>query len=156
MPDSARTGDRARCAIDLWAVAQPSLVSRRLLQSDFVEVEVDYARRIVVLRRSSNAFRNSAEVDQTIAELAKAVPDRVRAGHQILIDMRGAPVRANPELDTAFERYRAETERGFERVAVLVESTLGKIRSDRLKQTAKAEVGIFLSLDEALSWLIER
>jgi hypothetical protein len=137
-------------------LAQPSLVTRRLLRNDFVEVEVDYARRIVVLRRSANVFRNSAEVDQTIAELAKAVPDRVRAGHQILLDMRGAPVRANPELDTAFERYRAETERGFGRVAVVVESTLGKIRSDRLKATSKAEVGIFLSLDEALSWLMER
>ena len=117
---------------------------------------MDYARRIVILRRSANAFRNSAEVDRTIVDLASAVSDRVRSGASILLDMRDAPVRTNPELDTAFERYRAETERGFERVAVVVESTLGKIRSDRLKQTSQADVGIFLSLDEGLSWLLGR
>jgi hypothetical protein len=133
-----------------------SLTMRRLLSNDFVVVDVDYARRLVVLRRSANAFRHPADVDRTIVDLTSAVPDRMRAGAGILLDMRDAPVRANPELETAFERYRTETERGFARVAVVVESTLGKIRSDRLKQTARAEVGIFLSLEDGIAWLLER
>jgi len=41
-------------------------------------------------------------------------------------------------------------------LAVLVESTLGKVRSDRLKETSKAEVRIFLSFDEALGWLLNQ
>jgi hypothetical protein len=138
------------------AVPLPSLTTRQLLRTEFVEVEVDYVRRIVILRRSANAFRHPAEVDRTIVDLTNAVPDRMRSGAGILLDMRDAPVRANPELETAFERYRSETERGFARVAVVVESTLGKIRSDRLKQTSRAEVGIFLSLDEGITWLLAR
>jgi hypothetical protein len=138
------------------AVPLPSLTTRQLLRNEFVEVEVDYVRRIVLLRRSANPFRHPTEFDRTIVDLTNAVPDRVRSGAGILLDMRDAPVRANPELETAFERYRSETERGFARVAVVVESTLGKIRSDRLKQTARAEVEIFLSLDDGIAWLLKR
>jgi hypothetical protein len=137
-------------------VPAPNLNSRRVLRNDFVEVEVDYSRRIVVLQRSAVPFRQPEDIDRTIVELAQAVPDHLRSGSRILIDMRQAPTRPKPELDTAFQRYRTETERGFERVAVVVESTLGKVRSDRLKSTTETEVQIFQALEAARSWLLER
>jgi hypothetical protein len=133
-----------------------NLVNRRVLKNDFIEVEIDYSRRVVILTRSANAFRQPDEIDRTIAELTQALPDHVRTGSRILIDMRQGPTRPKPELDTAFERFRTETERRFERVAVLVESALGKVRSDRLKSTAETEVRIFQTLDDARAWLTER
>jgi hypothetical protein len=137
-------------------VLPPKLITRRLLGNEFVEAEVDARRKIVVLRRSASAFRQLADIEQTIADLAGALPERMRAGFSILIDMRDAPMRASPELDGAFQRYRNETERGFERVAVVVQSALGKIRSDRLKETSNVQVEVFLSIEDALVWLLEQ
>jgi hypothetical protein len=134
----------------------PNLANRRVLKNDFIEAEVDYSRRIVIVTRNATAFRQPDEIDRTIAELTQALPDHLRTGSRILIDMRQGPTRPKPELDTAFERFRTETERGFERVAVLVESALGKVRSDRLKSTADTEVRIFQSLDDARAWLAQR
>jgi len=133
-----------------------NFVNRRVMKNDFVEVEVDYSRRLVIVTRSSNPFRQPGEIDRTIAELTQALPDHLRVGAKILIDMRKAPTRPKPELDMAFERFRTETERGFVRVGVLVESALGKVRSDRLKSTAETEVRIFRSLEDARAWLTER
>ena len=70
--------------------------------------------------------------------------------------MRDAPMRTSPELDGAFQRFRNETERGFERVAVVAQSALGRIRSDRLKETSKVEVEVFRSIDDAVVWLLEQ
>lgn len=137
-------------------MAATNLAKRPVLRNEFIEVEVDYSRRIVFLRRSASPFRHPEAIDRTIAELAQALPDRVRARSGILLDMRQGPTRPKPELDTAFQRYRSETERGFDRVAVVVESALGKVRSDRLKATSEVEVQIFQSPDDAESWLMER
>jgi hypothetical protein len=134
-------------------VALANLVAKSLLRTRYVTVEIDYSRRILILHRSSLAFRRLEEIDQTIAELRRAVSDTSRATCGVLIDMRDAPTRVQPSFDQGFQRYRDETERGFARIAVLVQTTLGKLRSDRLAETCRMPMEIFQSVDEALEWL---
>jgi len=113
-----------------------------------------FADKVVVVRRTAAPFARIADIDRAIDVLAKALPADRRKGHAVLIDMRTAPVRTDPSLEPAFARYRAETERGFERAVVVVDTVVGRIRSDRLGQTTQIPLDIVATLDEA--WKILR
>jgi hypothetical protein len=103
--------------------------------------------RILLLTRTAQLFQTPLELDQCATELLAALPRDTRSGWRHLIDMRQAPVRVHPSLDPAFDRFRAETEIGFARVAVIVETPLGRVRADRL---AKPTSRIVDSIEEAL------
>ena len=119
-----------------------------LVRSEFVELDVHFADKVVVVRRTALPFAKSADIDLAIAVIAKALPAYRRRGHAVLIDMRAAPLRTDPSLDPAFARYRAETERGFERAVVVVDTVLGRIRSDRLGQTTRIRLDIVATLED--------
>jgi hypothetical protein len=120
-----------------------------LIRNEFVELDVHFGERVVVIRRTAERFARVADVDNAIEAIARALPLERRQGHAVLIDMRVAPVRTDPALEPAFARYRVETERGFERVVVVVTSVVGRIRSDRLGQVTRIPLTIVGSLEEA-------
>jgi hypothetical protein len=124
-----------------------------VLRNEFVELDVHYADKVVVIRRTEQRFARVADVDTAIDALARALPAARRSGYAALIDMRVAPLRTDPSLEPAFARYRAETERGFERVVVVVSTVVGRARSDRLGQAAQIPLSIVGSLDEAWTLL---
>ncbi|HEX5099003.1 MAG TPA: hypothetical protein VFV94_05860 [Polyangiaceae bacterium] len=71
----------------------------------------------------------------------------------MLSDCREGPVRVHPALEPAFARYRDETMRGFLRAAVIVKTTLGRIRGDRLGDSAPVPSLITESVEEALRFV---
>lgn len=124
-----------------------------MLETPFVRVTIDYVARVVHLHRSKRPFRTLDEVEETTRALATALPPHRRSGFGMLIDMRVAPERVTQALEPAFDRFRSETERGFERAAVVVASTLGRARSQRLQRSARVPILVADSLDEALEFL---
>ncbi len=132
------------------------MVSRgtSLLRSDLVEMDIHFADKVVVVRRTAVQFARVADLDRAVELIAGALPSERRRGYSVLLDMRIAPLRTDPSLEPAFARYRAETERGFERVVVVVATVVGRIRSDRLGQTTRIPINIVASIDEA--WTILR
>jgi len=124
------------------------------VRNEFVELERHFADKVVVVRRTATPFSRIADIDRTINVLASALPADRRQGHSVLIDMRAAPLRTDPSLEPAFARYRAETERGFERAVVVVGTVLGRIRSDRLGQTTRIQLDLVATIEEA--WKILR
>lgn len=86
-----------------------------LWRNEFVELEVSYADKIVLVRRTAAPFTRLGDIEATTEALARALPTERRKQHGVLVDMRLAPVRTDPSLEPAFERYRREVERGFER-----------------------------------------
>jgi hypothetical protein len=131
-------------------LALSRLNTRVLLKTPHLQAEVDYARRIVLLTRSALPFEKVEEIESLIVELHSKVPDSVRAGSAVLIDMREGPTRVHPALDPAFTRFRSETERAFSKVVVVVKTAIGKIRSDRLAETCHRPLAITDDFDEGL------
>jgi hypothetical protein len=149
-----RSHARARSATSVaWKLYTGHISKNELLDNPFVRVTIDYVARVVRLHRTERAFTTLDEIEQTITALAAALPSHRRDGFGVLIDMRVAPERVTPALEPAFDRFRAETERGFARAAVVVTSTLGRARSTRLQRTARVPILIADSLTEALEFL---
>jgi len=125
-----------------------------LLRNEFVELEVSFTDKVVIVRRTALPFARLADIESTTDALARALPIERRKNHSVLLDMRLAPVRTDASLEPAFSRYRSETERGFERAVLVVTSVVGRMRSERLRQGTQIPVTIVGSLEEA--WTVLR
>jgi hypothetical protein len=123
------------------------------LRNAHLSVRLVQGPRIVVLTRTSEPFQNVAEIERCIEDFSKAVPMAGRAGWRIIIDMRVAPTRVHPALDPAFARFRKETQLGFLRAAVIVETPLGRVRAERLANTSHVSVRVVSSVEEAVGFL---
>jgi len=128
-------------------------VGALLLSGDHLSVRVFRTQRLALFTRTSAPFLTAAEVERCINDLARVLPASDRAGWRVLIDMRLSPIRVDPALDPAYERLRRETHAGFERVAVVVTTPLGRMRAERLSKGASIPVAIVGSLDEAFAFL---
>jgi hypothetical protein len=118
-----------------------------VVRNAFLTVRRFPTARILLLTRTSQPFQTPSELDHCVSELFRGLPRESRSSWRNLIDMRQAPIRVHPSLDPAFDRFRAETEVGFVRVAVIVETPLGRVRADRLANPASRIVD---SIEEAL------
>ena len=128
-------------------------VGALLLNGDHLSVRVFRTPRLALLTRTSTPFLTAADVERCINDLARALPAAERAGWRVLIDMRLSPIRVDPSLEPVFERLRRETHVGFERVAVVVTTPLGRIRAERLSKGAAVPLAVLGSLDEAFAYL---
>lgn len=128
-------------------------VGALLLSNAHFSVRAFRAPRLAVLTRTSAPFQTAADVEQCINDLSRCLPAAERAGWRVLIDMRLSPIRVDPALDPAYERLRRETHAGFERVAVVVATPLGRMRAERLARGATVTLAVVGTMDEAFAFL---
>ena len=109
-----------------------------LLANKFWTMEENAERGYVVLARSAEPIKSIEEFislnDQIIAKM--------RADHKdygIVVDMRQAPPRNDPDFENAMHRLRLECSNLFSRVAVLLESSMGVLQVNRLARNENAE-----------------
>jgi hypothetical protein len=126
-----------------------------LFRNQHLTIACDRGQRILVITRSSKPFERVEEIDAVRLSLAKVFPAAQRVAYSILNDYRLGPVRVHPAHEPAFGRFRTETELGFTRAAHLVATPVGRVRSDRLRETAALPSKMFHTLDEALAFLIQ-
>jgi hypothetical protein len=119
----------------------------------YLSARLFQAARVVLLVRTSEPFRSVSDVEQCIADFARFIPASRRAQWRIIIDMRLGPTRVDPSLDPAFERFRKETHAGFSRLAVVVNTPLGRLRAERLSNVSDVPHCVVGSLEEALVFI---
>jgi hypothetical protein len=124
-----------------------------LLHTEYLTLRLSSAQRLVVLERSALPFTRVQELEGATEAVARALPVLRRRGLRILIDMRNGPLRVAPSFEPAFARYRQETERGFDRVAVVVSTTLGRVRGDRMAASCSIPIAVVGSTEEGLAFL---
>jgi hypothetical protein len=89
--------------------------------------------------------RSAAPVD-TIPDLIaqnEEVIARIRpehAGFGVVVDMRQAVPRNDPEFENAMQQLRQELQSRFRRLAVLIESAMGVLQVDRLTRIEGTQV----------------
>ncbi|HEX2730863.1 MAG TPA: hypothetical protein VHM70_04630 [Polyangiaceae bacterium] len=110
---------------------------------------------VVLVRRSSLEFSDSAEVDRERERVRGILDGLGRAGKRLLIDSRQAPLSTDARMSDAFRKLREELARGFDRTAVVVASKLGVLQAGRLLADMRIDgsKGIFESEQAALQYL---
>jgi hypothetical protein len=71
----------------------------------------------------------------------------------LLVDLRAATGRNDPEFETAHGAERAKLMHAFRRVAMLVRSQVGKLQVTRLAESDGGEYKVFYDRVAALAWL---
>ncbi len=131
--------------------------------SRFAEISLRYYRierredGIVVVRRLTAPFDSAEELERE-REGIRVVLDRQGRKHTpLLIDSRCAPTRTDFELKEPFRRLRREIQRGFSRVAVLVDSKLGVLQATRIaREDAFPEpLRVYDNEEQALTALLD-
>ena len=78
-----------------------------------------------------------------------------RERYGLLIDVRAAPGRNDPEFEKQFEPMRQRMQRGFRRVAVVVKSVHGKLQVQRYAREDGIPNAAFDDRSAAVKWLEE-
>ena len=101
-----------------------------LLSNEHFEI-VDEGR-VVHAKRTARGFDSIDEVRAAHTEVV-ALFDRVgRRGRRLMLDLRLAPGRMDPEFERAMKGFRPRIVGGWDRCAVLVKSALGGLQVRRL------------------------
>jgi hypothetical protein len=131
---------------------------RVLLRNRHYVLEERLGERIVVAVRNAVPFASQAEVDASCGELMTALDRFGRSTSALLMDSRLAPGRSDPSFEAWFAPYRGGMLVGFLRSAVLVQSAVGRLHTDRLLRMdnhPEAKVRSFVEEATALEWLRE-
>lgn len=105
-----------------------------LLESPFFEV-VYTSEGFVYVARTDRGFTSAGELDTAHRDLAAALDRLPRKRLGLLVDLRRAPARNDPEFERQMPEHRARLFEGFARRAVLVKSAVGKLHVQRHAQS---------------------
>ncbi len=110
---------------------------------------------IVLLVRTSVPFSSPLDATRACLPLMAALAPYQRQGHRLLLDSREAVGNNDPEYETWFARFRRELIVGFQQTAVVVQTHVGTLQTQRLLTAdgARAHAVVFNALSEALAFL---
>ncbi len=133
---------------------------RTLYQSPHFRIEVR-PDDIVVLTRSAEPFGSAEEIDSTCMPVQLTLNHVGRRGKRLLVDTRAAVGNNNPAFEVAFAAHRQRMVQGFAKVAIVVQTAIGKLQNQRLvgepslaqDRSAPGEMRVFMNIEDALAYL---
>ena len=126
-----------------------------LVVTPHFSVTVDEHRRQCRVIRSGVPLM-ADEVHAAVVPVMRAVATLESNQWRLLLDIRGAPMRNDAELERAFDVEIYAMVRRFEKWAVLVKTSAGALQVSRVSRTGgHHEPTLFRSEDLALAWLEE-
>ncbi|XYH92905.1 hypothetical protein ACMHYB_34220 [Sorangium sp. So ce1128] len=102
-----------------------------ILRNAHYVVTVDPAAQLVRITRSALPSESPAQFEERWMEVSRALDRAGRNGLSLLVDLRAAAGRNDPEFEAAMQRLRPIVMRGFRRVAILVRTTVGALQIQR-------------------------
>ena len=108
---------------------------------------------IIQVERSAAPFPTPQVLERRFSALIRSLDPLDRPKHALLIDLRSVAGRNDPEFERRIEPGRVRLQRGFRRVAVLVNSVVGQLQVQRHAVQDKATLRTFLDHAKALEWL---
>ena len=104
--------------------------------------------------RSAQRFEDEEQVRSERLNIG-LILDAMGRGSALLVDSRLAPASTDFEHGAEFKALRREVERGFARVAVLVQTKLGVLQANRLRPEDSARImRVFDDEKEAIAFLL--
>ena len=122
---------------------------------EYYEVHMD-GRGIIHLRRSDAPWA-SLEIakernDLMVSKIREAMAPAER-GVGLLMDFRNARARNDDAFESLTEQYRHEMRDSFDRVAVVVRTSVGRLQLERLNRGQTNAPALFDDPEAALRWL---
>jgi len=127
---------------------------QQLCDNPFLTVGLDRPQRLARVTRSAARPRDIEEITQAFDEAIRSL-DFDRARFRLLIDLRAAPGRNDPEFERAMASRRAELMRGFMAVAILVQTPVGELQVARITREDGSNAKVFNDEAKALAWLTQ-
>ncbi len=141
-----RCGRAARASVGADVVEQVG-------GNDFVSVSVDHMRGVARVTRSALRPPTIEAILEAFDEAARALDRLDRARFRVLIDLRAAPGRNDPEFERAMASRRSDLLRGFIAAAVLVQTPVGELQISRITREDRSDARVFSDEAKALAWL---
>jgi len=126
---------------------------QRVHEDTWFVIDHNPSDRVYRVARTKAPFADLGEVERAYGALHRQVAD-VPPGSRLLLDMREAPPRNDPEFEAAVKRARDRSFSRFGRVAVLVRTAVGKLQVHRMNQDLSASVAVFDDEDRAFDHLL--
>ncbi|WPB75153.1 hypothetical protein KYC5002_39925 [Archangium violaceum] len=104
---------------------------KQIFRNEYFTALVDEETGIVRNIRGDKPFTSMRDLEVCFEGLIKALDDLGRARYTLLIDIRAAPGRNDPEFEEALQRVRLRWIGGFRKVGVLVQSAVGLLQVKR-------------------------
>lgn len=127
--------------------AQPLLLSTHWV------VEGGIREQLLLVRRTANAYTSANEVRTAFDPVRRIVETLDRANTSVLVDMRLAPPRDDPEFERAAGDQPKLLSRGFKRSAVLIRTAIGLLHVQRHMQRLGLPMKVFNDEQQALDYL---
>jgi len=102
------------------------------LRSQFFTVVLDESQKLVRVIRSPVVFDTVPTVIKAWREVDTALPSSMRKGLSLMVDLRQAPSRNDPEFERAIRTVLPEIRKGFRMIGVLVRSAVGGLQVSRM------------------------
>jgi ferredoxin-NADP reductase/cytochrome b involved in lipid metabolism len=134
---------------------RPSSEPEVLAHNRYWLLEVDGARKVVVLRRSAAPTVDLAELVAANEQIIARLPQGGAYGGAV-VDTRQAPPRNDVAFEAAMRRMREQVCRTYARVAVIVVSAAGALQVSRLGRDDEAPTLVTHDEDAALRFAMGR
>jgi hypothetical protein len=112
-----------------------------LYRSAFYELTEDRRDHVVTLARTSTPYPTNASVRAEVDRVVECFESRHRE-LGIVVDMRSAPGRNDPEFEAAMRHLRFAVGQAFARVVVLVATASGQMQASRLHREGGVDYGV--------------
>jgi hypothetical protein len=123
-------------------------------QDAYMRLDIDHERRIVRQTRSARGYEDEPIFLGSLRALVEHMRDIDRAQYGLLQDTRSPRGRNDPSFEGTIMRERPKLSGGFRKVAVLVETQVGRLQAQRFLQPTQ-QARVFLDEADALRWLSE-
>lgn len=124
-----------------------------LYRDEYVVVLAEPDGRVVRVIRTAKNHPSPQVMEQSYLLVALALDRHGRSGRGLLMDVRNAIGRNEPEYEAPLRRVRQRNDAGFARIAVLVRTSAGLLQLLRLSEEDGVLRLITTSEEAALSYL---
>jgi len=131
----------------------PCLGLTHLSTSPHYTLRVDRACALVVARRSSEPFRDVAQIGPCFDAVERSLMLIVRSQFRLLVDVRDGPARNDPEFEAAVCQHRGKLLFGFAKNAALALSAAGRLQIQRYADADTRQVFVTNQPSAAFEYL---
>lgn len=127
---------------------------KNLHEDAFFRVEHAADMGVHRVARTSKPFADITECETAYGAVERALSS-IPVGGKLLLDIRDAPPRNDPEFEAIVKRVRDRIFGRFSKVAVLVKTAAGKLQVLRMQQGQPGTVAVFDDEDRAFDHLLD-
>lgn len=109
--------------------------------------------RVIRVTRSGEGFDSLLELRRAYSEVNRLLDSVRQHGYALLVDVRDAPSRNDPEFERTIAPLRAELFAGFRRKAVLARTPAGRLQVQRHSREDQGSFRVFGDEQQALAYL---